>query len=146
MKSGILILSLSFLASAQTPLPRRVQAVGTASLSITPDQVRITTGVVTSASTAQEAASENATQVAKVIAAVTQTIGTKGSLKTISYSVTPNYRTSAGQTVPQLIGFTATNTIEVRVNDINLAGPVIDAAVGAGANSVGGPAFTLQDP
>src|SRR5258707_15757830 len=102
-----IFLALAPMLCAQTPLPRRVQAIGTASLTITPDQARITVGVVTSAPLAVDAAAQNATEVAKVIAAVTQLIGTKGSIKTISYSVSPNYRTVPGQPSPQLVGYTA---------------------------------------
>lgn len=129
-------------APAQTP--RRIQAVGTASITIKPDQARITVGVRTSAGTAQEAASQNSTLVDAVIKAVMQVIGGKGSLKTVNYSITPDYRTNNGQS--QLVGYIVTNSIEVSVNDLSLIGPVIDAAVQAGANSIGSPTFTLQDP
>ena len=139
---AVLVLSILPLASAQTP--RRIQAVGTASITIKPDQARITVGVRTSAATAQDAASQNATQVDAVIKAVTQLIGSKGSLKTVSYSISPDYRTVNQQS--QLVGYIVTNSLEVSVNDLSLIGPVIDVSVQAGANSVGSPTFTLQDP
>ena len=142
-KPALLLLTvLSAAASAQTT--RRIQAVGTASITIKPDQARIIVGVRTSAATAQDAASQNSTLVDAVIKAVTQVIGGKGSLKTVNYSITADYRANNGQS--QLVGYIVTNSIEVSVNDLSLIGPVIDAAVQAGANSVGSPTFTLQDP
>ncbi len=138
----VVFCSLLSLAGAQTP--RHIQAVGTASITIKPDQARITVGVRTSASTAQDAASQNSASVDAVIKAVTQVIGGKGSLKTVSYSITPDTRTVNGQS--QLVGYIVTNSIEVSANDLTLIGPVIDAAVQAGANSIGSPTFTLQDP
>lgn len=143
LRAIALFLVLVPIVSAQA---RRIQAVGTASITIKPDQVRIVVGVVTSASTAQQAASQNATQVDAVIKAVTQLIGSKGTIKTVSYSIHADYRTPAGQTQSQLVGYTTTNSIEVSANDLSLIGPVIDAAVQAGANSIGSPTFTLQDP
>jgi uncharacterized protein len=126
------------------PGQRRIQAVGTASITIKPDQARVSLSVNTSATTAADATSQNATTTTNVINAVSRLIGTKGTLKTTSYSLRPDYRTV--QNTTQLVGYTVTNSIEVSVNDLNLIGPVIDTGVQAGATSVGSPQFTLQNP
>jgi uncharacterized protein YggE len=44
-----------------------------------------------------------------------------------------------------VIGFIASDTITVTVKDLALAGPVVDAAVGAGATGVSGPALDRSD-
>jgi uncharacterized protein YggE len=109
--------------------------VGTASITIKPDQTRISVGVTTTAATAQEAAARNASQVDAVIKALTALIGSKGSIKTTSYSINPVYRTTPGQTQAQLVGYSANNTIEVSVNDLTIIGQVIDTGVQAGATT-----------
>ena len=144
MSRAAILFLLAPLAWAQPPVARRIQAVGTASITIKPDQARISIGVTTTAATAQDAASQNSTQLDAVIKAVTALIGSKGSIKTTSYSLSPVYRTVGGQS--QLAGFSANNTIEVSLNDLTIIGQVIDTAVQAGATNVGSPQFTLQNP
>ena len=53
--------------------------------------------------------------------------------------------TMAGQT-PTIIGYTTTNMVRVTTTDLSILGKLIDAANQAGANSVGGLSFGLQDP
>ena len=144
MSKAVILFLLAPLVWAQAPMARRIQAVGTASITIQPDQVRISVGVTTTAATAQDAAAQNSTQVAAVIKAVTALVGSKGSIKTTSYSISPVYRTTNGQS--QLAGSSANNTIQVSVNDLTIIGQVIDTAVQAGATNDGSPQFTLQDP
>ena len=45
----------------------------------------------------------------------------------------------------QIVGYRASNDVNVRVHDIDKAGSVLDAAVTAGANQVGGVRFGLSD-
>jgi uncharacterized protein YggE len=129
---------------AQLPLSRNIQAIGNATISVNPDQAQLDVGVVTQATTAQDAAAQNATQSTAVLNALKAVLGTGGAIQTISYSVTPRY--STGQS-PVIIGYTATNTVEVTTTstDPALLGRLIDSANQAGANSVSGLRFGLQD-
>ena len=43
------------------------------------------------------------------------------------------------------MGYRASNTVSVRVDDLTLVAPVIDAALEAGANQLDGVSFGLQD-
>ena len=45
-----------------------------------------------------------------------------------------------------IIGYTASNTVEVTTYDLSLIGKLIDTANQAGANSVGNLSFGLQNP
>ena len=45
-----------------------------------------------------------------------------------------------------ITGYTATNTVQVTTANLNLVGPLIDAANGAGANNINGPTYSLQNP
>src|SRR5947209_5339584 len=111
------------LAAAQ-PQPQSVQAVGSATVSGQPDQVKVDIGVTTSATTAQDASAQNATQMTAVLNQVRQVLGPSADIKTIGYSVTPNYRTTGGTTM--LVGFTATNTVEVTAGNSASIVNVID--------------------
>jgi len=132
-------------AQAQVAARRLVRATGDATLSTKPDQARINVGVVTQAATAQEASTQNAAQVETVLARLRQVLGAAGEMKTIGYSLTPNYKYPQGGGTPTLIGFTASNTVEVTTNDLSLIGKVIDTAIQAGATNVQGLRFTVKD-
>jgi len=133
-------------AFGQTAPPRStVQATGTASVSVTPDQAQINVSAVTSAATAQEAANQNATLATTVQQAIAQALGTSGSVKTIGYSVTPNYNFPRDGSPAVLIGYTVTNSIQVTLNDLTIAGKVIDSATQAGASRIDSLQFTLKD-
>jgi uncharacterized protein YggE len=144
---ALFIASIS--AFAQSQPNNSIQASGSATIGgITPDQVQLTVGVVTSAKTAQDAASQNATQANAMIAAIQQQIGTNGTVRTIGYSLSPQYTGGAANTPPTISGYTASNTVQVTISgtaNLNLVGPVIDAANQAGANSITGPSYSLQN-
>lgn len=122
-----------------------MQATGTASVSVTPDQATINVSAVTSAATAQEAASQNATLATTIQQAIAQALGSSGSVKTIGYSVSPNYNYPKDGGPPVLVGYTVTNSIQVMLNDLTITGKVIDAATAGGATRIDSLQFTLKD-
>jgi hypothetical protein len=128
-------------------LPRRssVRASGQASVSVKPDQLKLNVGVTTQAATALEASDQNAALVTVVIAALKKVVGAAADIKTVGYSVTPNYKYPQGGGTPTLTGYTVNNTLEVATGDLSLAGRLIDAAVQAGATNVQSLRFALKD-
>ncbi len=144
-KSIFILASVPFLCSAlQAQTSRLVRAVGEAVLAVKPDLAKLNVGVVTQANTAREANMQNAAQVDAVLAQLRQVLGPAADLQTTSYSLTPNYRYIQGSP-PTLLGYTATNNVEVNISDLSIVGSVIDAASQAGANNVGGLQFTIRD-
>ena len=145
-----LIVSISFAmpGAAQTNTLNRpfLQASGDGSVSIRPDLMRINVGVTTQGRTAQEAAEMNAARLTEVMAALRQLLGQTADIKTISYSVTPNYKYPAGGGEPTITGYTANNTIQVSTADLSAAGKIIDVAAKSGSNTISGLSFTLADP
>ena len=125
MKGLALIIAFAFLFSppANSQQPQNVQAAGSATVTASPDQVKVDIGVTTTANTAQEASSQNATQMTAVIAQVRQILGPEADVKTIGYSVSPTYRGNP----PVLAGYTATNTIEVTAGESSAIIKVIDS-------------------
>jgi uncharacterized protein len=138
-----LALALSFLSIANAQ-PQTVQAVGSATASGDPDQTKVDIGVTTTAGTAQDAQAQNATQATAVRDQVRNILGPGADIKTIGYSVTPNYRNTSGQP-PVLTGYTVTNTIEVTAADTASIVKVIDSVSQVGATSIQGLRFTIAD-
>lgn len=152
MPNSVVISLLSLLGAAlslaQIPANARpaVRATGTATIFATPDQAVVDAAVTTRAMTAQAAGSQNAAQTSAVLSALTQLLGSGANIKTINYSIAPNYNYPQGGGPPTLTGFTANNTVEVTLSAITTVGSVIDTAVQAGASSIGGIRFSLKDP
>ncbi len=128
-------------AAAQIATARTVQATGTATVSSNPDQAALDVGVVTNAATAQDSAAQNAVLTSAVINAVKTVLAGNGTIQTQYYSVTPRYAPNSAA----IAGYTTNNTLHVISTDLSLIGKLIDAANGAGANSIGGISFGMQD-
>ena len=62
-------------------------------------------------------------------------------IQTAQISLSPNMN----QDGSRVLGYTASNSVTARIRKIGDAGPVIDAAVAAGANQVSGPSLTTAD-
>lgn len=152
-KTLLILLAGAVAAVAQeTPAPSRiappyVRGSGESVIEAKPDRATINIGVVTQAATAAAAASQNANQTTAVIERIKKEIGAKGQLRTTGYSVHPNYSypNPPGNTPPKITGYNASNTVEVKLDDIVLTGAVIDAATSSGANNIHGINFELKD-
>ncbi|HLI84696.1 MAG TPA: SIMPL domain-containing protein [Bryobacteraceae bacterium] len=136
---------------AQTPaitVPGSIQATGTASVSAAPDQAQLTIGVVTEGATAEAAASANASTTTAVLDAVRRVLGNSGSTPTRNYSISPRYSSDPRNPIDshRIVGYTASNNIQVTTSDLSLVSKLIDAASGAGANDIGGVSFQLKNP
>lgn len=88
--------------------------------------------------------SRNARSVTAALVALRRAAGPGAQVKTIRYSLTPDYRYRNGA-APVITGYTATNVVRVRLDDLAKIGRVIDAASGAGANRLEAIRFTLRN-
>lgn len=147
-------------ATAQTVSPGPVVAPGNAVLTVsadgkstrTPDLAVFSAGVTTQAKTASAALSENAERMNAVIAALKASGIAERDIQTSNLSVNPVYgqpRADENGNVtgdPVIIGYQATNQVEVKQRKIGNYGKTIDTLVNAGANQVSGPSFQLDEP
>jgi uncharacterized protein YggE len=127
------------------PLPPSVTVTGEGIVTAEPDVAEIEIGVVTEAKAAPQASKENAAKLAKVIAEVKKLLGPGDELKTIGYSLNPNYRYPREGGKPELTGYTATNVVRVRTGALQGVGSLIDTATQSGANKIQRLVFTLKD-
>ncbi len=129
-------------AQSQRPF---VRTSGQASVFVPPDQVKVDANVTTQGTTAQDAASRNADQVASVVTALTKVLGPGAEIKTINYFVGPVYKSSSNGGPPTIAGYTASLTVEVTLGAVSMTGVVIDTETQAGVTSIGGLQFSLKD-
>jgi uncharacterized protein YggE len=140
------LLLASAMSAQDTPkLGHTVRASGEATVTAKPDRAQITIAVLTQASTAQAASAKNATQTTQVLDAVKRGVGVSGQITTTGYSISPDYQYSRDGSPAKVIGYNATNTVLVTVDDLFLVGKIIDSATSAGANNINNIAFTLRN-
>lgn len=114
---------------------------GNGSVQTVPDRARLSFGLTTDAKTASTALHANAAGMTKVIAAIKAQGIASADIRTEFVSLSPRYT----QNGDGIVGYTATNSVSVTLRDLGKAGPVIDAAVDAGANQVSGPSLAPSD-
>jgi len=141
----VLTCAVSATVVAQQPPVSSIRVTGDARVTAKPDRVQIDIGVTTRAAQSQDAAAQNARQVEAVLAAVRKAAGSTAVLKTISYSLNPNYQYHPKGGEPTIDGYTALNVVQVTLDELGKIGAVIDAATESGANHVQGIQFTLRD-
>lgn len=121
---------------------------GQGKVSVKPDMAYITVGVTSQSKTAREAQTDNNSKMTRVIAAL-KGLGIKEEdIRTVSYDLSPRYEYTnlkTGEQKQQLVGYTATNQVQVTVRDLNAVGKALDSVVTAGANLSGGINFTLSE-
>ena len=130
---------------AQPLAGTRLDVSATGEVSRVPDLAIISAGVVTRASTATAAISQNAARMERVIAALKRAGIAERDIQTSSINLNPDY-VYAERQPPKLTGYQATNTVSVRFRDIRNSGKVLDALVAEGANQISGPSLTIDKP
>ncbi len=144
---ALIVFNFAVLAqdSADKTTRPSIRVTGDSTVTVKPDQAEISIGVVTQAPAAQPAAAQNAQKQDTVIAEFRKLLGAAADIKTISYSLSPNYRYPKEGGQPTITGYTATNVVQVKTPDLTQVGKVIDLATGSGANTIQSLRFTLKD-
>lgn len=111
-----------------------------------PDTLRITSGVVSTGSTAAEALAENNRGMQRILAALAAQGVSPEAVSSVNLSLEPQYPDDrSSERDVRIIGYTAENDIEIAFDDFAAAERIISALFDAGANQVRGPNFSLQD-
>ncbi|HEY4275983.1 MAG TPA: SIMPL domain-containing protein [Rhizomicrobium sp.] len=133
------------MAAAQTlPAPRIITMAGHGEARAVPDTATISAGVNAQAPTAAAALAANTTRMQAVMAAFKKLGVPDKDVRTSNFSISQQYANSNGET-PRVIGYQANNQVEVRLEDVNKVGTVLDALVTAGANQMNGLNFSIRN-
>jgi uncharacterized protein len=131
--------------SLDKPAYSSIRVTGEAAVTTKPDQAQIDIGVVTEAKNAQAAATENAEKLDAVLAELRKVLGPGADIKSTSYSLTPVYHYPKEGGTPTITGYSATNVIQVKTNELTQVGKIIDTAAQSSANRIQSLQFTLKD-
>ena len=116
-----------------------------------PDLMTVTAGVVTTGDSAGRALEANSQLADRMIEAVRRHGVEPRDIRTTELTVTPQFEelsrgAEESGRVPRILGYVATNKVELRLRDLASAPLLIDTLFTAGANNVHGPQFAHSDP
>lgn len=131
--------------AAEPEIPPTIEVTAEAEAKVTPDLAVLEFGVTTRADTAAAAASQNATRMKSVLAAVKQVLP-KAQIGTGTYALRPEHAAPRDGSPPRVTGYTASNVVRLETSELARIGDVIDSAIKAGANQVQRITFSLADP
>lgn len=109
-----------------------------------PDIASLSIGVTVEKKTVAEAQKESTDKMNAIIAKVRELGVAAEDIKTVDYSIYPQYDWVDDRQVER--GFRVTQGVQVKIRDLSKIGATLAAAGEMGANQVGGVAFTIDDP
>lgn len=132
---------------------RTISVSGNGTAEVTPDMAIVSLGVQTDAPTASQALAENNTQMKAVMDTLTKAGVANADIQTTTIQLSPRYENpppqqGQAQATPanRLAGYTAVNTVQVKVRKLDSLGGLLDQVVNAGGNQIQGISFDVANP
>jgi len=126
--------------AADTPTKKTITVTGSGTVTTVPDRASFQFTVNTRGATAKAALAQNSTATAAVIAALKNAGVAAADLQTSQVSLSPQ----TNQDGTTIIGYLASSSVNAKTT-IAKAGELVDTAVSAGADGVGGPMLSRSD-
>ncbi len=125
--------------------PATITVSGEGEVSAVPDIASLSFGVQTGRQeTAQAAVEKLSEDMNAIMDAVKETGVEEKDIRTESLRLNPAYDWNEGSRIPR--GFEASQSLRVKVRDLDKVGEALSAATNAGANQAGGVSFTIDEP
>jgi uncharacterized protein YggE len=143
---AVLLTSVASVAAAQTPAaPAQPSIVtrGHAIVTARPDRAYVTIAAESRSKVSSEAQKQNAAAMTAVLQKIEQAGVAKDAIRTIGYELRPEFDYANGRQTFR--NYLARNTVEVRLDDIDRVGVVIDAAASGGATTITGIRFDVRN-
>jgi uncharacterized protein YggE len=139
-------------ADTDAPAPQVIVVQGTGEVHVQPDSLHVDLGVEARAATVDDARDQVNRAMRRVLDAVHGLGLDHLDAQTTILQVSPVYAPQSGDAPPSISGYAASIQISVTLQNApvadlgDLGARILDAALGAGANSVGGLQVFLADP
>ena len=134
------------LAAGDTMPEHTISVSGTGRVVITPDIADLRLGVTITKSTVKAAREANAAAMTKVITALKALGIAAADIQTSGLNLQPVYDYNTNSNPPKLIGYMLSNGVAVTIRDLDKIGDAVDDALEAGATSLDGVSFRVEDP
>jgi uncharacterized protein len=126
-----------------SPLQPTVITQGQAIVTARPDRAFVTIAAESRSRNSSEAQKQNAGAMTAVLQKIEQAGVQKDAVRTIGYELRPEFDYANGRQTFR--SYLARNTVEVRLDDIDRVGVVIDAAASGGATTITGIRFDVRN-
>ena len=155
LKLAVIALALAAPLAAQVPRPGGgsemkdaespiLTVSGSGQARVAPDQATVRLGVLAQGATAREAQIQVNHSAQAVLDAIRKAAIPAERIQTTGLSLNPQYADARPGQGPRITGYQASNTVTVLVEDLSKVGPVIDAGLTSGANTLDGVEFGLR--
>lgn len=134
--------------AAETTSPGTISIQGKGHVSAEPDTAFVNSGVTTQAKTAREALSANTARMTSLIGILENAGIEPRDIQTANFSIQPQYvyaDSSGNNHPPRIVGYSVSNSVAVRVREIENLGTILDQIVSVGANTINNISFSVQD-
>jgi len=132
-------------AVAQTsmgvPGMRQITVIGHGEVTGQPDTATVQIGVETDAPTAKDALAQNSAQDQAIQAKLKELGVDEKDIQTSNFTIYPTYSNEGRQ----VTGYHVSNNVTVKIRNLSQAGSLLDQVVQAGANSIYGVTFSVED-
>ncbi|MEQ1716244.1 MAG: SIMPL domain-containing protein [Hyphomicrobium sp.] len=131
-------------AAEDKAMDRTVTVSASGSVSATPDEASIQTGVTSEAKTARDAMAKNSDGMRKIIGELKAKGIEAKDIQTTQFNIEPVYVYPKEGAPPVVTGYRAHNMVSVRVRNLDKLGEVLDQLVTTGANQLNGISFDVS--
>lgn len=146
----VLLPSAAAAQDSGTQKPGIVAVTGEGVSTVAPDMAVVTLSVVRQEKTARAALDANKSAMTEVLASIRNAGVETRDIQTSNFSIDPQYvypRSNDNKPVePQIVGYRVSNTLTVRIRNLDDLGGILDQAVSLGVNQGGQILFTNDDP
>jgi hypothetical protein len=132
-------------AADATSNQHTISVAGTGRVTLSPDVADLRLGVTFTRATVKEAREVAAVRMTAVLAALKKLGVADKDIQTAMLGLQPVYDYSTGGNPPRLTGFQMINAVSVVVRDLDKLGDLIDTSLLAGATSLDGVSFRVED-
>jgi uncharacterized protein YggE len=138
------IVSISSVLAAENPY---VSVSGMGEIKAKPDMAQISIGVTVEDKSSSMALSLNSQKMEKLFKTLKENKIEEKDIQTTNLSVSPKYQYFQKQNrPPTIVGYTASNQVQIKIRDLKLVGPLLDILARNGANEIQGISFSLSEP
>jgi len=128
---------------AQQDMRSTVGVVGEGRVTVQPDIANVALGVEGTAGTIAEGQADVSNRMQAILGVLDANGVSRDDVRTSRLGVAPIYDQ---RDASQLRGYRVSNSVQAKIRDLNVVGPIVEGATAAGANRVDGISFGLADP
>ena len=144
MSAALLVPAAAHAEGDKMPTQRQISISASGSVSVKPDQVAISIGVMRTAKTAKSALEANSAAMRPIIETLKASGIEARDIQTSNFSVQAAYDEPQNGKPAKIIGYQVANSVQVRLRAIEKLGDVLDRVVDQGSNQINSIQFIVS--